>query len=486
MSTPTIIPTIKQELAWNALQDKIIKYVGFGGGARGGKSWLGAEWLTTNCYFYPGTKWFVGREELSRLMKSSYITFEKVCAHHKIPRTDWKLNGQYNFISFKNGSRIDLLDLKYQPSDPLYERFGSLEYTGGWIEEAGEVDFMAFDVLKSRIGQHKNKDYGLFPAKMLITFNPKKNWLYQLFYKPWRDGDMPKQYAFIQSLYGDNPHVADTYGDELREIKDKATKQRLMYGNWDYEDNARSLFKYDSLVDVFSNTVTKTGKKYLIVDIADDGTDKTVFSFWEDLEEYRREMFEHLNTEGIVSQIRDYANEDRIPYSQIAVDAIGVGAGVASNSMLSGIVGYKSSYQAIKTDQDIVRLPNASYLREAPKVSDYRNLRSQCIFTLSDLVNKHLIASKMTGKMKDSIIEELSVYNDITKDDGKRMATQKEEIKELLTRSPDSSDTWLMRMYFVIKSGMIAQDGPEDDGVAQKQREIFEKNRTNKLNETNK
>lgn len=483
---PTIIPTIKQDLAWQALQDKTIKYIGFGGGAGGGKSWLGAEWLTTNCYMYPGSKWFIARNELSRLMKSSFITFEKVCSHHGIPRSDWKLNGQYNFIKFNNGSRIDLLDLKYQPSDPLYEDLGSLEYTGGWIEEAGEIDFMAFDVLKSRIGRHENEKYGLFPAKILLTFNPKKNWLYQLFYKPHRDGVLPKEYVFIQALYGDNPHTAKTYGEDLKEIKDKATKQRLMFGNWDYEDNARALFKYDSLVDVFSNTITKTGTRYLIVDIADDGSDKTVFSFWEDLEEYRREEYAHLNTEGIISQIRDYANEDRIPYSHIAVDAIGVGAGVASSSMLDGIVGYKSSYQAIKTDKDIVRLPNASYLKEAPKLSDYRNLRSQCVFTLSDLVNKHLIASKMTGQMKESIIEELSVYQDITKDDSKRMATQKEEVKELIARSPDASDTWLMRCYFVIKGSMLSEDGPEGDSVSEKLRKQFEKNKSNFIEESTK
>ena len=63
------------------------------------------------------------------MMNSSYITFTKVCQHHKIPRDDWKLNGQYNYIEFKNGSRIDLLDLDYKPSDPEYDRFGSTEYT---------------------------------------------------------------------------------------------------------------------------------------------------------------------------------------------------------------------------------------------------------------------------------------------------------------------------------------------------------------------
>jgi hypothetical protein len=419
-------------------------------------------------------------------MKSSYVTFRKVCFHHKIPAGDWKLNGQYNFIEFNNGSRIDLLDLAYQPRDPLYERLGSLEYSGGWIEEAGETDFMAFDVLKSRIGRQMNKDYNLLPAKLLLTFNPKKNWLYQLFYKPHRDGELPKEYAFIQSLYGDNPHTADTYGEDLAQIKDKATKQRLMHGNWDYDDSPKALFKYDALLDVFSNTITKTDDKYLIVDIADDGTDKTIFSFWEDLEEYRREEFEHLNTENIIDKIREYASRDRIPYSHIAVDAIGVGAGVASSSMLDGIVGFKSSYQAIKTDIDPVRLPNVHYTNAVPLVSDYRNLRSQCVFVLADMVNKHKVASKVSGRMKEDIIEELSIYQDASKGDGRRMATLKEDVKELIGRSPDHSDTWIMRMYFVVKGRMTPMQGDETSVVYQKQQNLFAQNRADAEIETNK
>lgn len=42
--------------------------------------------------------------------------------------------------------RIDFLDLQYKPSDPLYERYGSIEFTGGWIEEGGEVNFGAYTI----------------------------------------------------------------------------------------------------------------------------------------------------------------------------------------------------------------------------------------------------------------------------------------------------------------------------------------------------
>ena len=280
------------------------------------------------------------------------------------------------------------------------------------------------------------------------------------------------EWGFFHFTTADNPHVTEEEIKKARETMDYQTfRQEIMA---EHIESEGSLFKYDALVDVFSNTVTKTTDKYLIVDIADDGTDKTKFSFWEGLEEYRREEFERLNTEGIIQKIREYAATERIPYSNIAVDAIGVGAGVASSSQLDGIIGYKSSFAPIKTDLDIVRLPNVSYLPQAPALtSDYKNLRSQCVFTLSDLVNNHKIASKITGRMKENIIEELSTYQDVSTGDGKRMATMKEDIKAILGRSPDDSDTWVMRMYFVLRNKMLPDKGTEVSAIIEKQLSIM-------------
>lgn len=268
----------------------------------------------------------------------------------------------------------------------------------------------------------------------------------------------------------DNPFLAVKEIDALEKEyqNDRSSYQQEILA--EYVDNQGSLFRYEALVDLFSNSIVKENTKYLIVDIADDGTDSTIFSFWEGLEEYRREEFERLNTESIIFKIREYASQDRIPYSNIAVDAIGVGAGVASSSLLDGIVGFKSSYSPIKTDLDIVRLPNVSYLSNSPSLtSDYKNLRSQCIFTLSDLVNNHKISSKMDGIKKEKIIEELSTYQDASKGDGKRMATGKEEVKAMIGRSPDSSDCFIMRMYFVIRNKMIPDQGDEVSAIIDKQ-----------------
>jgi hypothetical protein len=199
----------------------------------------------------------------------------------------------------------------------------------------------------------------------------------------------------------------------------------------------------------------------MIVDVAGDGSDRCVFSFWEGLVEYKRLSFDRLNSSSIREKIRELASTDRIPFSHILVDAVGVGEHLPHDPLLDGIIGFKSSFAPIKTDMDIVKLPNVKYVEKPVLVSDYKNLRSQCIFTLADLVNNHKIASEVTGEAKEKILEELPLYQDASQSDGKRFATPKEDVKEMLGRSPDDSDTWIMRMYFEIMGRMMPHQSEE-------------------------
>lgn len=283
----------------------------------------------------------------------------------------------------------------------------------------------------------------------------------------------------------DNPSLPREELKKAQEEMDADTYRQEILA--EYVDNAGSLFKYTALVDMFSNTITKNIEKFLVIDVADDGSDKTVFSFWEGLEMYRIEQFERLNTESIINQTREYAADQRIPYSQIAVDAIGVGAGVASSSLLDGIVGYKSSYGAMRTEQDPTRLPNVHYRENAPLITEYKNLRSQCVFTLAGLVNDHKIAVRATDiRIKERIIEELALYQDVSAGDGKRMATQKEDIVALLGRSPDLSDTLVMRMYFEIRARLSPHQSEAKAEIYGKIMRQFSSNEQNLHHETNK
>ena len=290
-----------------------------------------------------------------------------------------------------------------------------------------------------------------------------------------KQAETDPEWAAFHFTSWDNPTLPRTELTKAQEEMDKDTYRQEILA--EYVDNAGSLFKYTALLDLFSNTITKTEEKYLIIDVAGDGSDKTVFSFWLGLECYRIEVFEHLNSESIINHAREYASQERIPYSQICVDAIGEGASVGSSSLLNGIVAYKSSHGAFRTDIDPVRLPNVHYASHAPLISEYKNLRSQCVFVLAQHVNDHKIAVKVDDvRIKERIIEELALYQDASTGDGKRMATQKEDIKALLGRSPDISDTLVMRMFFVVREKLLPYSSEEQAKVFSELQNQFARN----------
>ncbi len=426
----------KQEEALSILTDIETREFLYGGAAGGSKSWTGAVWLLFMCLIYPESKWFIGREELKRIRSSTLITFQKVCKAYSIPASEWKYNGQDNFIQFKNGSRIDMLDLQNKPSDPLYERFGSLEYTGGWIEEGGEINFGAFDVLNTRIGRHLNKEFGL-PPKMFVTCNPKKNWMYSHFYKPFKEGILKPIQKFLQAFVQENPFIDPLYIEQLQNTKDKAKKERLLKGNWDYDDNPYKLCIYDKILDLWRNDhLTFERKKYITADVARFGSDKAVIGVWEDWNLIEVQEFEISKTTEIQACIKALQQKHSIPKDQCIADADGVGGGVVDNLDIIGFNNNGRSY-----DEDL------GDKKDTPK---YKNVQTQLLVYLAEKIinkNKMYISAELSEAQKEAIKEELDTieqnpdYDVIT-------LTNKAEIKDNLGRSPDYRDMILMRGHF--------------------------------------
>jgi len=381
---------------------------------------------------------------------STYITFKKVCKYHGIPEKDWQLNGQYNYIKFFNGSQIDLLDVKETPTDPDFERFGSLEYTGGALEEAGEIKFKAFDVLKSRVGRHLNKELNI-PSKLLITANPTKNWLKRTFYNPWKKGDINPKYAFVEALYSDNHYTADEYGENLSEISDLVTRQRLKDGNWDYSEDNDSLFNTDDISDLFTNPIEETEDKWMIVDAARFGGDKIVIMCWQGLKAYKIVVRQKQGTDRTAQDIRDLSISEKIPYSHILVDEDGVGGGIVDH--LKGIKGFVNNSSPLeRREAKKVQVMQNGKLTVKTAKDNYQNLRSQCYYILSEKIANHEIAIETQDqKIIEAIHEELEQIKRKDPDtDNKLAVIPKDEIKENLGHSPDYADTLMMRMYFLL------------------------------------
>lgn len=420
----------RQRQALEILTDDKTREFAFGGAAGGAKSWTGCAWLVFMCKAYPETRWFIGREELKRLRESTLMTFFKVCKAYSI--TGWKYNGQDHFIQFDNGSRIDLLDLKYLPSDPLYERYGSIEYTGGWIEEGGEVNFGAYDTLRTRVGRQLNDKYKIL-GKLFVTLNPKKNWCHSTFWKPFKQGTLPEGVIFLQSLVTDNPFVDSHYIDNLHNIKDKVRKQRLLFGNFDYDDDDNSLMDYDSIQDMFTNDYVLDGEKYITADVARFGSDKGVIGYWNGLRCEKIITLEHKKVTETAEIINALRLKHGVQLSHVVVDDDGIGGGVTD---ILGCIGFVNNSSPLPNPKDL-------------EVQNYANLKSQCSYMFADAVNSGDIYVVADEDMRETIVEDVEQIKRKEVDSDKKLAVvPKEIVKQLLGRSPDYADMLMMRMYF--------------------------------------
>lgn len=433
----------KQNEALCILTDGETEELGYGGAAGGAKSWTGCCWVLFMAAAYPDTKWFIGREELTRLLQSTYITFGKVANKYGFRRDiDWKYNGQYHFIQLANGSRIDLLDVKFLPRDEYYERFGSLEYTGGWLEEGGEVHFGAYDTLRSRVGRHNNDKYGIL-GKLFVTLNPKKNWCHNVFWKPFKSKTLPENTKFLQALVTDNPFIDTGYIDKLRGIKDKVRRQRLLHGNFDYDDDDKALMDYDSITDLFVNQHVESGEKFITGDIARFGADKTVIILWSGWRVMEIHTLYHKKTTEVAAFIRELANKYGVPMSRVVVDEDGVGGGVVDELSCKGFVNGSSPLPEPETPKDKGKKVKPNYL----------NLRSQCYYRLSfRVVEKKIYILCEDYEVREMIMDEMEQVKKKDVDNDKRLqVVQKKDMKEMLGRSPDYADAIMMRDFFELK-----------------------------------
>lgn len=420
----------KQEEALRILTDDEHVEVLYGGAAGGAKSWTGAAWLLFMCLCYPGTKWFIGRAELKRITQSTYITFKRVCTMYGCPEELWNFNGQLNYIEFYNGSRIDFLDLQYKPSDPLYERYGSIEFTGGWIEEGGEVNFGAYDTLKTRIGRCLNEEYGL-KRKIFITCNPKKNWMYDEFYKPFMKGTLEIRKYYIACLVQENPFIDPDYIEGLKTTSDKVKFQRLFRGNWEYDDNPNALCSHDAICAIFGNKLTiRTGKHYITGDIARYGADAARLAVWDGWCIVEKICFAISSTVEIQNWIISRQRKYRIPNYRCIVDEDGVGGGVVDNCEIQGFVNNSTPFAG----------------------ENYKNLQTQCGYKLADHINASevgILEDLVSQGEKEQIVRELEQLQTWNVDNDRKLELKpKEQIKEDIGCSPDWRDMLLMRAWF--------------------------------------
>lgn len=415
----------KQNNAIYYLKDSVTTELLYGGAAGGGKSALGCLWATELCQSYPGIRGAIGRSKLKTLKETTLNTFFELASKlHYSDQFDY--NETKGLIKWNNGSEILLKDLFRYPSDPEFDSLGSLEISFAFIDECNQVVKKAKDILKSRI-RYKLTEFDRIP-KILMTCNPSKNWVYKEFYEPWRSSSLPDYRKFIQALPNDNPHLHPSYIESLNTL-DKDSKERLLHGNWEYDDDPTALCLYDAILAIYGkNSVSKEGK-YITADIARLGSDKAVIAVWFGWEIVELIEIDKSRTTEIQNIINSLCLKYSISKANVIADEDGVGGGVVDNCRIKGFLNGSSALNG----------------------ENYFNLQSQCCYKLVERINKFgvNISADLTGDQKDTIAEELSWLKSYNADsDGKLRILPKSEIKQHIGHSPDYRDTIMMREWF--------------------------------------
>lgn len=396
----------------------------------GGKTALGCYWQLKQRLKYPNTRGLIGRAVLKTLKETTLVSLFQVAKMQGLTAgVHYKYNGQMSQIELFNGSVILLKDLYAYPSDPNFDELGSLEITDAFIDEANQIEDKARNIIKSRI-RYQLDENDLVP-KILYTCNPAKNWTYQEFYKPQLDGTISENKRFIASLIDDNPFISKHYKQNLLTL-DQVSKERLLFGNWEYSNDPSTLIDYDKILDAFSSSYLPSGPHYITCDVARFGSDSTVIGVWDG---YRVKLHQYKGKSvvEVADIIKSFQIENQVPSSQIVVDEDGVGGGVVDILRCKGFVNNSSPLENPITRQK----------------ENFDNLKSQCYYKLAEMINGSKLYINASGTMKEKIIEELEQVKQKSVDnDGKKGIIPKDKVKALIGRSPDFSDALAMRMIF--------------------------------------
>ena len=421
----------KQKEVARAWLDPKVSDIVYGGSKGSGKSFLGCSLIFGDALLYAGTHYFISRTSLTDLRKFTIPSIYEVLNAWGVPSHMYSYNGQDNFFLLKNGSKVFLLDAKYLPSDPLFMRFGSMQMTRGWIEEAGEFQKDAKNNLNASIGRWKNGVYNL-PPKLLQTCNPAKNYLYSDYYRPHKEGLLPEWRRFIQAFPQDNKQLPDGYLENLNRTLDRNQKERLLYGNWEFDDDPTVLCDYDAICDAFTNKhVQPTGITAISADLAMQGRDKFIAGVWDGM--VCRVAIDQPKSTGktIQDDLQKLMIDYGVPRSRTVADSDGMGSYLAS--YLNGIKEFHGNGKAID--------------------AEFANIKAECAYKLAEKINKREIYIICSDEQRTRIIEELSVLkaDSVSNDEQRKRIIKKDMMKELLGRSPDYLDMLIMRMIFEVQ-----------------------------------
>ena len=311
-----------------------------------------------------------------------------------------------------------------------------------WVEEASLMTKEQWDIILPTIRKEG--------SEIWLIFNPahRSDFIWQRFV------EHPHDNSLVHKInYTDNPYLSKTMIDVIDEAKrEDEDEYTHIYLGVPREGDDKSLFTYDEIEQAMDNSleamksVDLTGVFTYAVDVARYGNDSSVISKRRGFRIFDLEQLKGLNTMELANRVNEKALAETKPPHGIFVDTIGVGAGVRD-----------------KLDEIGRRTIEANVSMKADQIDLYYNKRAECYFLLRDFIRK---GGKIPNdpELKEELLAIRYIYNNTN---GKILIQPKDEIKEILGRSPDKSDSLALHFFSSVS--------PTDNNMLSMQKQNFKK-----------
>ncbi len=213
------------------------------GGSRSGKTALLVKCIIDRALYAAGSRHLIIRKEGTSAKRAIVKdTFPKIweISYPDAPKPDWK--DQDGYFQLANGSQVWVGGVN---DDKAMERILGNEYVTIYVNEASEVQYPAFLLLRSRLAQVVDTLDGTpLTQRMYVDLNPttRMHWTYRL----WREGMEPQDDVPLKNLddYGYcvvNPYDnrANLTGDFLADLESlpERQKKRFLLGEYVSDDD---------------------------------------------------------------------------------------------------------------------------------------------------------------------------------------------------------------------------------------------------------
>lgn len=221
-------PLPKGKIFHNACYNRAYDAVAYIGAFGSGKSIAMSQQFADMAATYPGTRYLLVRKRFTDLRETTLATFFETVD----PRL-YTYNKSEHKATFPNGSYILFGGL-----DKM-RKVGSLEMDAVGVDEAYEITYDEFKMLKARANRHKGCPPEI--GKIILTSNPcdvGKNinsdaWMYVYFVaEPKAQPEKYKGRFYVQANSLENPYLSPDYVPNLMRDYPASWARRFIHGEW--------------------------------------------------------------------------------------------------------------------------------------------------------------------------------------------------------------------------------------------------------------